>query len=105
MAETEAALQSKNTPIQRVEEWLARRAERPQSEAIRDGVEMAIDALSKALRESVRGRELGVGEWGEGFCRQDGTQEGWVISPSKAYAPEARLGFWQGSASERPWLH
>lgn len=66
MAETEAALQSKNTPIQRVDEWLARRAERPQSEAIRDGVEMAIDALSKALRESVRGRELGAGEWGGG---------------------------------------
>jgi hypothetical protein len=54
MAASEQALQSKNTPIRRADEWLARRAQRPQSEAIRDGVEMAIDALSKAIRESVR---------------------------------------------------
>jgi hypothetical protein len=60
-AQTEEALQSKNTPIQRVDEWLARRAERPQSEAIRDSVEMAIDALSKAIRESVRSAHGCVG--------------------------------------------
>jgi len=49
---TASALESKHVPIERCAEWREIRAQRPRAECIRDGVEIAINALETECRES-----------------------------------------------------